>query len=53
MNPLLNYFELLQILKFKKAERVSKCGEILEFDVTQEGRMKLAKTWLGLCVQRK
>lgn len=40
-----NYFELLHILKFKKAERVSKCGEILEFDVTNEGRMKLAKAW--------
>lgn len=40
-----NYFELLHILKFKKAERVSQCGEILEFDVTQEGHMKLAKTW--------
>lgn len=40
-----NYFELLHILKFKKAERVSQCGEILDFDVTHEGRMKLAKAW--------
>ena len=39
------YFELLEILKFKKAERVSMCGEILEFDITQEGRMKLAHAW--------
>lgn len=39
------YFELLKILEFKKAERVSTCAEILEFDVTQEGRLKLARTW--------
>jgi len=39
------YFELLEILQFKKAERVSICGEILEFDITHEGRMKLAKAW--------
>ena len=39
------YFELLEILQFKKAERVSTCGEILEFDITHEGRMKLAKAW--------
>lgn len=39
------YFELLEILQFKKSERVSNCGEILEFDVTQEGHMKLANAW--------
>jgi len=39
------YFELLEILQFKKAERVSSCGEILEFDITYEGRMKLANAW--------
>lgn len=39
------YFELLEILQFKKAERVSTCGEILEFDIMYEGRMKLAKAW--------
>lgn len=39
------YFELLEILQFKKAERVSICGEVLEFDITQEGRMKLANAW--------
>lgn len=39
------YFELLKILEFKKAERVSTCAEILEFDVIQEGRLKLARTW--------
>lgn len=41
----IRYFELLEILKFKKAERVSWCAEILEFDVMSEGRKKLAKTW--------
>lgn len=39
------YFELLEILQFRKAERVSNCGEILEFDITHEGRMKLANAW--------
>lgn len=39
------YFELLEILQFKKAERVRECGEVLEFDITHEGRMKLAKAW--------
>lgn len=39
------YYELLEILTFKKAERVSLCGDILEFDVTTEGEMKLAKAW--------
>lgn len=39
------YYELLEILAFKKAERVSMCGDILEFDVTSEGEMKLAKAW--------
>nr|WP_281217543.1 protein rep [Lysinibacillus capsici] len=39
------YYELLEILTLKKAERVSLCGDILEFDVTTEGEMKLAKAW--------
>lgn len=39
------YYELLEILQFKKAARVSTCAEILEFDVTKEGRLKLAHAW--------
>lgn len=39
------YYELLEILNFKKADRVSICGEVLEFDVTQTGQLKLAHTW--------
>ena len=38
------YFELLEILWFKQAERVfTTCGEILKFDMTHERRMRLAK----------
>jgi plasmid rolling circle replication initiator protein Rep len=40
-----SYAELLHILQFKKAERVRECGEILEFGVTDEGRLKLANAW--------
>lgn len=40
-----SYYEILEILSFKKAERVSSCGEILEYDVDNEGNMKLAKAW--------
>lgn len=40
-----SYSELLSILEFKKAERVSLCGDILEFNVNDEGRLKLAKAW--------
>lgn len=39
------YYELLEILELKKAERVSLCGDILEFHVSDEGEMKLAKAW--------
>lgn len=39
------YYELLEILQFKKATRVSTCAEILEFDVTKDGRLKLAHAW--------
>lgn len=40
-----SYAELLEILQFKKSERVRECGEILEFGVTDEGRLKLANAW--------
>lgn len=41
----ISYYELLAILQFKKAERVSMCGEVLEFNVDHEGKSKLAKAW--------
>lgn len=39
------YHELLHILEFKKADRVKDCGQVLEFKATDEGRLKLFKTW--------
>lgn len=41
----LHYFELLQMLNLKKSIRVKSCGEILEFNVTNEGKMRLARAW--------
>ena len=40
-----SYAELLEILKIKKAENVRQCGNILEFKGTEEGYLKLYKTW--------
>ena len=40
-----SYAELLQILKFKKAGNVGACGRVLEFKPTDEGFLKLFKTW--------
>lgn len=40
-----SYGELLQILKFKKAGNVGACGRVLEFKPTDEGYLKLFKTW--------
>ncbi|MBE1555410.1 plasmid rolling circle replication initiator protein Rep [Filibacter limicola] len=39
------YYELLELLNFKKAERVANCGDILEFKKNEEGRLKLARAW--------
>lgn len=39
------YYELLHLLDFKKAERVRDCANVLEFKPTDEGRLKLYKTW--------
>jgi len=39
------YAELLEILKIKKAENVRHCGHVLEFKATDEGYLKLYKTW--------
>ncbi len=41
-----DYFELLHILEFKKAERVKECGTVLEFKTDEDtGHLKLFKTW--------
>lgn len=40
----LTYAEYLEVLKFKKANRVRNCGEVLQFAVSKEG-MKLYQTW--------
>lgn len=41
-----NYFELLHILEFKKAERVKSCAEILEYKCSLEtGEINLYKVW--------
>lgn len=41
----LTYAEYLEILNFKKAHNVRDCGETLEFVKTQDGRLKLYRTW--------
>lgn len=42
----IEYWELLHILEFKKAERVKACAEVLEYNADQEtGEIKLAKVW--------
>ena len=40
-----SYFELLELLNFKKAERVGNCADILEFKAVDEGRLKLWRAW--------
>lgn len=41
----LTYAEYLEILNFKKAHNVRDCGETLEFVKTNDGRLKLYRTW--------
>lgn len=41
----ISYAELLQILKFQKSGNVGACGRVLEFKPTDEGYLKLFKTW--------
>ena len=42
----INYYELLHVLEFKKAERVKECGTVLEFKADEDtGHLKLFKTW--------
>src|SRR5699024_7475391 len=41
-----DYFELLHILEFKKAERVKDCAEVLEYNVSYEtGEKTLYRVW--------
>src|SRR5699024_12337378 len=41
-----DYFELLHILEFKKAERVKDCAEVLEYKVSYEtGEKQLYRVW--------
>lgn len=40
----LTYAEYLEVLNFKKAHNVSKCGEVLQFAKTDNG-LKLYQTW--------
>lgn len=41
----LTYAAYLEVLNFKKAHNVKDCGETLEFVKTQDGRLKLYRTW--------
>ncbi|EGQ4427007.1 protein rep [Staphylococcus pseudintermedius] len=41
----INYADILEILKIKKAHNVKQCGSILEFKPNNEGYLKLYKTW--------
>ena len=40
-----SYADILEILKVKKAYNVKQCGNVLEFKPTDEGYLKLHKTW--------
>lgn len=40
-----SYADILEILKIKKAFNVKQCGNVLEFKPTNEGYLKLYKTW--------
>ena len=40
-----DYAEILEILKIKKAYNVKQCGNVLEFKPSEDGYLKLYKTW--------
>src|SRR5699024_12786164 len=45
-----DYFELLHIIEFKKAERVKDCAEVLEYKVSYEtGEKTLYRMWFCKC----
>ena len=39
------YADILEILKIKKAYNVKQCGNVLEFKPSEDGYLKLYKTW--------
>nr|WP_279018049.1 protein rep [Staphylococcus schleiferi] len=40
-----SYADILEILKIKKAHNVKQWGNVLEFKPTEDGYLKLYKTW--------
>ncbi|MEJ7530271.1 protein rep, partial [Staphylococcus hominis] len=40
-----DYSDILDILKIKKAYNVKQCGNVLEFKPSDDGYLKLYKTW--------
>lgn len=40
-----SYYEILSYLGFSKADRVSACAEVLEFNVSDDNTKKLKKAW--------
>ena len=40
-----SYADILEILKIKKAYNVKQCGNVLEFKASDDGYLKLYKTW--------
>ncbi|WP_186307352.1 protein rep, partial [Staphylococcus epidermidis] len=40
-----DYADILEILKIKKAYNVKQCGNVLEFKPSDDGYLKLYKTW--------
>ena len=40
-----SYADILEILKIKKAFNVKQCGNVLEFKPSDDGYLKLYKTW--------
>lgn len=41
----IQYADLLSELRYRKAERVKECADILQFTRNEEGRLKLQQTW--------
>ncbi len=41
----IQYADLLSELRYRKADRVKECADILQFTRNEEGRLKLHQTW--------
>lgn len=39
------YADLLSLLNYNKTQRVSECAEVLRFQITECGYLKLSRTW--------